>query len=193
MDCFEAIRNRRSVRSYLPDAVTPEDIQTLLEAANMAPSARNLQPWRFFVYLDRARLEDLGREIKQWIFHLPIDEPFASPMHKVLNDPAYNVFYGAPALVLVVAADMTNEAAQDCCMAAQNAMLAARALNLGSTWVGAAKPWFNLESAKQSMGIPETCRVVAPIVVGHPTAWPTAPERHPPKIRWCRVSDSQAK
>ncbi len=187
MDCFEAIKNRRSVRSFLDRAVTPEQVETILEAAMMAPSSRNLQPWSFHVYLNTAEVEELGRRIKEWLFRLPLDEPFASPLHSILSDPDYRVFYGAPALILVIAEDTTSQAAEDCCMAAENILLAARAIDLGATWIGSARPWFRLEETKRLLKIPETSTVIAPIALGHPVAWPTAPERRVPDVRWCAL------
>ncbi|RLF24853.1 MAG: nitroreductase family protein, partial [Thermoprotei archaeon] len=49
MDVFEAIRTRRSIRSFRPDPVREEDLVKILEAATWAPSAGNLQPWEFIV------------------------------------------------------------------------------------------------------------------------------------------------
>ena len=52
MNVFEAIRKRYSCRSYKPDPIEPEKLTRLLEAARLAPSARNLQDWRFVVVTD---------------------------------------------------------------------------------------------------------------------------------------------
>ncbi|MFW5838140.1 MAG: nitroreductase family protein, partial [Desulfovibrionaceae bacterium] len=49
MDALEAIRTRRSIRTYTDEAVTEGEVRTLLEAAMQAPSAGNAQPWRFVV------------------------------------------------------------------------------------------------------------------------------------------------
>ena len=50
MDCTQAIRARRSIRKFKPGASIPRsDVEAMLEAAMMAPSARNLRPWEFFV------------------------------------------------------------------------------------------------------------------------------------------------
>lgn len=191
MDCLDAIRERRSVRSFLNRPVLPDQIQTVLEAAILAPSARNLQPWRFHVYLNAEEIARLSRQVKDCLFGLPIDEPFASPMHAVLNSPDYKVFYDAPALILVIAADTTAQSTQDCCLAAENLMLAARSIGLGSAWVGTSIPWFQREETKRSLQIPLTTMVVAPIVLGYPLTWPTCPERRPPDVRWCCLSEEE--
>ena len=59
MELFEAIRTRRSIRKYAPGDVSPEDLETILRAAMMAPSAGNAQPWRFVVVDDRALLDKI--------------------------------------------------------------------------------------------------------------------------------------
>jgi len=49
MDVFEAIQNRRSVRSYMPDPVPKSKLKRILDAARLSPSAMNMQPWHFIV------------------------------------------------------------------------------------------------------------------------------------------------
>ena len=63
MDFFEAVRSRRSIREFSDKHVSSKDIETCLEAARLAPSATNSQPWRFFVAKDaevRAALAEAG-------------------------------------------------------------------------------------------------------------------------------------
>jgi len=154
----------------------------------MAPSAGNRQPWCFHIYMDATEIDDLGRKVKDWLFSLPINEPFASPMYRVLHDPEYQVFYGAPALILVIAKDDSAQSIEDCCLAAENLLLAARSLGIGASWVGTATPWFRRPEAKRLLTLPDESAVVAPIVLGYPVAWPVAPERHVPEVRWCSLS-----
>ena len=63
-------------------------------------------------------------------------------------------------------------------------MLAARDDELGTCWVGLARPWFNLSPIKVELELPESYRVVAPIVLGRPKAWPEPHERNPAQIHW---------
>lgn len=63
MDFFEVLRNRRSIREFSDERVSGKDIETCLEAARLAPSATNAQPWRFFVARDpdlRAAIAEAG-------------------------------------------------------------------------------------------------------------------------------------
>jgi len=61
MDVMEAIRRRRSVRSYRKDPVPDEKLKKILEAARLAPSARNSQNWKFVVVRDAARRKELAK------------------------------------------------------------------------------------------------------------------------------------
>jgi nitroreductase len=57
MDIMEAIRNRRSIRDFAPDAPSHEQIEALIGLANEAPSVTNRQFWSFCVIADRALLD----------------------------------------------------------------------------------------------------------------------------------------
>jgi len=192
MDCIEAIHSRRAVRNYSDRAVDPTTIQELVDCAVLAPSAGNMEPWAFSVFLEREFIEEMAREAKEWLFRSALHEPFTSPFYEVLRDPDYTVFYHAPALVLVAAQSHMQQAAEDCCLAAENLMLAARSLGVGSCWVGLTRPWFNLEATKEKLSIPEEHVVVAPIVLGYPKTWPPAPGRKQMQIRWCVLPENPA-
>jgi nitroreductase len=94
------------------------------------------------------------------------------------------MFYHAPALVMVLAKSDDAQAREDCCLAAQTLMLAARDAALGTCWVGFSRPWLNLPEIKSELGIGSACHVVAPIVLGYPTSWPESHGRRPPEIHW---------
>jgi nitroreductase len=185
MQFKEVLQKRRSVRSYRDQPLDQTTIHGLIEIAVNAPSARDSQPWEFWVILGRERIDDLARRAKN---HLMDDMTRnASPVvlgH--LSDPAFSLFYHAPALVLVAARTPGEQADEDCCLAALALMLAARDAELGSCWIGMSRPWFNLSATKEELGIPGPAHVVAPIVIGHPTEWPESPGRRPPEINWVR-------
>lgn len=65
-------------------------------------------------------------------------------------------------------------------------MLAARDRNLGTCWIGFARPWLNLQEIKAELGIPDQYHIVAPIVVGQPAAWPESHGRKPAEVHWIR-------
>ncbi len=186
MELMEAIEKRRAVREFTDAPVERATVERLIHAAVLAPSAMNLQPWAFAVLLDRQRIEDLGDRAKSHLLaNFPRTGPVAS-LRKRVEDPQYVLFHRAPALVLVLATSSEAQADEDCCLAAQNLMLAARGEGIGACWIGLARPWANLSSTKVELGLPEHYAVVAPIVLGHPKAWPASHGRNAPEVHWLK-------
>jgi nitroreductase len=188
MDVFEAIYTRRAIREFAEGEVERFSVLALIDAAVQAPSAMDLQPWAFFVVQGKAVLERLSSAAKT---HLLDSVAPSSPLAKqkdMLADPSFNIFYGASTLIIVCADGSeqgeAGEGAEDCCLAAENLMLAARAKDLGTCWVGFARPWLTTAKAKQELGIPSQWTPVAPIIVGQPRHMPPPPPRRAPKIVW---------
>ena len=148
MEVFEAIRTRRSIRSYARKPVEKKRIMKLLEAVRLSPSAANRQPWSFIVVTDS--------EVKERL-RLSYDRDW---------------FVSAP--VVVVACASLDEAwvrrdeeeywKVDVTIAVQDLILAAWEEGLGTCWIGA----FNEEEAKRVLGIPDEVRVVAMTPLGYP-------------------------
>jgi nitroreductase len=184
MELINVIKNRRSVRDYMDVAVDRETIERLIDAAIQAPSKMNAQPWAFAVVLGRERIDEYAKRAKEWLlpkFGHPSDEP---SMRHALEDPAYFVFGHAPALILVMAASSEVEVTCACSLAAGNLMLAARNEGLGACWVDLARLWLNLPAIKIELKIPKRYHVIAPIILGHPKAWPESKGRKPAEIHW---------
>ena len=120
MNCSDAIRGRRSIRKYKEGLVIPdEDMHTILEAAMMAPSARNTRPWEFFVVTNREILEKFTE---------------AHPYTTMLRTAsAAIVVCGRPDLQEGVCAGYWP---QDCGAAIENLLLQAKALGYGTCWCG---------------------------------------------------------
>jgi nitroreductase len=102
----------------------------------------------------------------------------------LLDKPEFDIFYHAPGLVLVMATSSSSQATEDCCLAAQNLMLAARDEGIGTCWIGFGRPWLNLPATKHEFGLPESYQIVAPLVLGYPEAWPEPHGRRSPEIHW---------
>ncbi|UCE43717.1 MAG: nitroreductase family protein [Candidatus Bathyarchaeota archaeon] len=163
MDVFEAIENRRSVRSYTSDAVSAKEIKALIDAARQAPSAGNIQPWEFIIVTDP--------ETKEKLSAAALDQKFIE----------------AAPVVIVVCADENRSSQrygsrganlyclQDTAAAVQNMLLAACGMGLGACWIGA----FNEEMARRIMKTPNDVRPVAIVPVGHPAGTPRAPPKRP--------------
>jgi nitroreductase len=184
MELIEVMKHRRAVRNYTDAPVERPLIGRLIEAAILAPSAMNLQPWAFAVYLDRAHIGEYGKRSKSWSVENFSRTSFTPDLRRMLEDPEFTMFYHAPALVIVLAKTPDAQAAEDCCLAAENLMLAARDEGLGTCWIGLARPWLDLPSTKAEMGLPEHFHVVAPLVVGYPKAWPEFHGRSPAEVHW---------
>ena len=186
MEFMQVLTSRRSVRSYQDTRMEPSTVRELIEAAVHAPSAINLQPWQFWVLLGRSRIDDISDRAKAWVLDELSKDPSATAhaRRQHLAPAEVSIFYHAPALVLVTSKSPDEQAAEDCCLAANALILAARDAGIGSCWVGAARAWFNLPQTKKDLCIPEAERIIAPIVLGYPTEWPAAQERRQPKIHW---------
>jgi len=117
MDIMEALLTRRSIRKFENKPVPEEMVKQILEAAMMAPSAGNAQPWQFIVINDRKKL----------------DAMVGIHVHMKMVTQA--------ALGIIVCADLSKEKfpgywVQDCSAAMQNLLLAAHGLGLGAVWTG---------------------------------------------------------
>jgi nitroreductase len=102
-----------------------------------------------------------------------------------LRDPAFSAFYGAGTLIVIYGRSKGPLVTADCWLAAENLMLAACALGLGTCVIGAAVHAFNSADAREEFRLPGEALAVAPVVVGVP-AGPAAeaPLRRDPEIIW---------
>lgn len=169
MDVLEAIMTRRSIRRYSDEPVTGDQIETILRAAQAAPSAGNQQPWRFIVLTDRAMLTAAAD---------------TSPYAGMLADAALG-------LVICGATEgLKHEAMwqQDCSAAVQNALLAVHALGLGGVWLGYYPKMERVAPLKDLLGIPEGVEPLAVLAIGHPAEQKSPSDRYDPSFvrqeRW---------
>lgn len=183
MDIREAIYGRRAVRQFDATLVDEGVLRQLIDAAIQAPSAVNQQPWRFAVIRDKERLGRISDEAKAHMLRTSAAALASHHFQHILADPKFDIFYGAPALIVISAAG-SPWAVADCALAAENMMLAAHAAGLGTCWIGFAQGWLDTPAGKAVLKLPETDIPVAPIIVGHPTSTPPAVSRKPPKIDW---------
>ncbi len=181
---IEAIKSRRAIRSYEDKPVPEQVIQTMLEAATYAPTAINVQPWKFTIITNREEMKRFSESSKKAILQsLPdVADEGLERFKSAMKNPQFNMFYGAP-LVVFISGAQSQFAVNDCSMAAQNMMLAAYTFGIGSCWIGGATPYANAPSGKAELGIPDDHQVYAAIIFGYPKGgFPNAPEKHPPQI-----------
>jgi len=184
MELMDALRERRAVRDFADKPLSEKEIRGLIEAAVLAPSAMNLQPWTFAATRDRKRIDSMAERARQWAIANPAATGFGEDARKILERPGFNIFHHAPALVLVIAQSSAAQAVEDCCLAAENLMLAARDRGIGSCWIGFGRAWLNLKEVKAELGLDERCEVVAPLILGYPQSWPETHGRKAPQIHW---------
>ena len=96
--------------------------------------------------------------------------------------PDFNIFHGADTLIIICAKPVGQFVAADCWLAAENLMLAASAIGLGSCVIGSAVAALNIHKVKTELGIPDEYSVIAPIVVGVPSGETPATSRKEPLI-----------
>ena len=149
MDVFEALFTRRSIRKYTDAPVSDADVETMLKAAMLAPSAMNERPWAFVVVRDaetRAALSEATPYVKM-AAHAPV--------------------------VIVVCGDLNEEKAkghweQDCSAAIENLLVAARGLDIGTVWCAVHPEPERVGNVRRILGIPEHVIPLGLICAGHP-------------------------
>jgi nitroreductase len=149
---LETIFQRRSIRKYTGQPVELEKLDLLLKAGMAAPSAMNCRPWEFIVVTDP---EKLAQFRKRLIFG---DR----------NAPAAIVVCGNPGLSSNPAANMFW--VQDCSAAAQNILIAAVGLGLGTVWIGVHPVAEFVRTVRKIMSIPKKVTPLCIIYVGYPEA-----------------------
>lgn len=146
MEYQKLVKKRRSIRKYRPDSVLEKDVETILEAARLAPSWGNRQCWQYIVVTDPGIKKKLAGEEREWISNAPV-------IIVVCADPkASGHKTGLEYFML------------DIGISFEHLILAATDLGLGTCWIGA----FNEEIAKEVLRIPDGIRVVAFTPLGYP-------------------------
>ena len=181
---MHAIHQRCSVRTYTTHRLEHGTIRVLLEAATRAPTAIHEEPWEFVVVQDTQTLKRLSDRCKTFF----LDEAQRAHLdrggHLIEHfaRPDFNIFYNASALIVICARPLGPFVAADCWLAAENLMLAACSLELGSCVIGSAVSGLNTPEIKAELGIPAECTVIAPIIVGVPDGEMQPTSRKEPKI-----------
>ena len=180
MDVFEAIKERRSVRVFKTDPVPDEHLEQNLEAARYAPTAGNNQPWRFLVVRERDSLQKLQSKLEQWV-KKQIEDRVAEPetqeeQIKAIVATLEKIFAAPVFIFIFVDAKLYPElVVYDGALAAENLMLAARALGYGTCFM---TTFFPEDVVKKHFDIPqEFLRLICTVPVGHPVEWMPAPPK----------------
>lgn len=152
MDVYELIKTRRSVRAYQNRPIPDDLLERLLEAARWAPSARNLQPWKFVVVRDEQRRRELAKAAHEQLFVGEASAVIAA----VTLEPESVMSCEVPTYPIDIA------------IAVDHLTLAAAAEGLGTCWIGA----FRQAQVREILGVPETCKVAILMPMGYPADEP---------------------
>jgi nitroreductase len=183
MNLTQAIRSRRAVRDFADRPVSADALNQLAAAASWAPSAMNEQPWHFTIVTDRGVLDEISEKAKAWNLATAPPPGRLSHFHDLMADPAFHLFYNAPALVVISVPASATWGAEDCALAAQNLMLAAVERGLGTCWIGFAQGWLRSPEGRGLLNLPDHL-ALAPIIVGHPRTAPPLVPRKTISISW---------
>jgi nitroreductase len=169
------------VREYKPDDVPDEIIKELIKAGVYAPSALNEQPWRFVVIKDRGLMKKCSdRAKKLWLDSVkgPMNEEYRE-LVELASDPRFDIFYDAPVLVLIFSRPGADSPEFGCALAAENMMLGARSLDIGSCWIGMASILGADKELMREIGVPDDHRLMSQLIFGYPATWDIEiPERN---------------
>jgi len=159
MTVMEAIKARRSIRGYLDRPVEEEKLDRVLEAARLAPSARNKQDWKFVVVKDYDTRQKLVQAAK--------NQAFVGEAPVVIaacgTDPDYTMACGQPSSTIDVSIAVAHMCLQAVCE------------GLGTCWLGA----YDEGEVRKILGIPDSARVIALVPLGYPKEIPNAKPRNP--------------
>lgn len=194
MDLFEAIRQRRSVRRYRPDPVRREDILSILDAANRAPSAMNRRQWEFIIVTGK-KIGEMGesfrRIIEEYTKNWETSRMKGSPFSREDFIRFAATYGGAPVVIVVLTdtaqtEDFRRANLESASAAMENLLLAATALGLGTCWMTG--PLQDELSLRRILEIPTGKEIVAITPLGYPAEMPDAPMRNDQelekKVRW---------
>lgn len=193
LTALDVIFTRRSVRAYTPARIEPATVRSLLDAAVHAPTAMHEEPWAFVVVQDKALLARVSDRAKgNWAaeaatrardLHAAASTEVADAFGKRFASPDFNIFYDAGTLVIICARPLGPFVVADAWLAAENLMLAAWALGLGTCCIGSAVPVLNSPEVKRELGIAPEIDVIAPIIIGVPAQETAGPaQRKDPQI-----------
>jgi nitroreductase len=169
MSLADAIATRQSIRSYAPGRVDRSTINALLSAAVRAPNAMHEEQWEFVIVQGRSVLKRLSELAKTSMSELENERHvLLTPSLQKFNSPDFNVFYDAETLIVICGKSNAPFVPADCWLAAENLMLSACALGLGTCVIGSALLGLNSRKGKAMLAIPADTQAVVPIIIGIP-------------------------
>lgn len=159
MSVLDAIKKRSSIRKYKGDSIPEDLLLRVLEAVRLAPSAKNLQPWKFIIVKDKDLKEKLAEA--------------ASGQYFIAQAPLIVVGCGLPDDCYARMGRYMKSWPVDVTIALEHLILEAQEEGLGTCWIGA----FDEEKVKSVLNIPGNVKVLAMTPLGYPNEKPSFRER----------------
>jgi nitroreductase len=178
---FETIKTRRTVREFDGSPVPEDHITKILDMARYAPTAGNVQPWKFVIIQGPKNLTALGDSLKNWWSAKVVARKLGKEkekdyieggkgqIDKIMTAPVY-------VLAFVDTSVYPGYALYDGCLAVENLMLAARALGYGTGFFTTFFPEVNVCAFVKA---PKNYKFICATPIGRPSKWPTMPEKKP--------------
>jgi nitroreductase len=184
---LKAIAERRCVRNYESMPVSRDIINTIIDAANQAPSAMNSQPWRFVIVEDKefhkkltkAAIPNSRKRLESFKSVNPERYQAIMKRYDELEDPIY---YSSPVIIFVIGSGQFADLS--CPLACQNIMLAAYSLGLGSCWVHFGSLITDNKEITKNLQLSDDEKIYGPIIIGYTKQFPDPPPKKKPVVKW---------
>lgn len=182
-ETIKTILSRRSIRSFKPEQLKKEELDTIIECGLNAPSTVNSQSWHFTVIQNRDLLDRMNIKIKEV---LP-DDARERYLKRHNGDENFDMFYNAPTVIFVSNRKNSNGSIVNCSLATENMLIAAESLSIGSCIIGLAKLLFKTDNAEaylKELAIPEDYEPLHAISFGYKNDVSDKPDRVPGKVNF---------
>lgn len=183
MDFKELYKNRRSIRNFTDQPVPLEILRDIVKESTMAPSSGNRQPWKFIIVNNKDMMKRISDESKKNLLKRIEESPedYIKRYENALRNESFNVFYNAPAIIIVGGSKKYSNLLIDCALCVSYIMNCAVERGLGTCWINLGSD-IRDPALCGELGITEDIRIVAPVIVGYPANIPPAPKREEPVI-----------
>lgn len=188
MEALDAIMTRRSIRKFKEKQISDNDIEKIILAGTYAPSALALQPWGFVVVQDQAFLTKVSDYCKPIMISRMKDahDGMSDVFRELLMSDGYSIYYHAPVVIMLIGKTASRFREIDTSLCAENMMLAAHSLGIGSCWIGSTEVAYENKEIMAGFRIPEGYSPVGTIVFGYPDETPDVHDKKAPLVTWVR-------
>ena len=157
------ILSRKSVRSYTDEAVTRQQLDTLVRVAMAAPTGRDMRPWKFIVIDDKSVMQQLAAQL---------------PKAKMLAEAQAAILVCGDLSIKDKEGKPSTNWTFDCSAASENLLLQAEAMGLGAVWTGVYPYEDRTDAIKKVFELPDDIVPFSLIPIGHPKGDPQPKDKY---------------